>query len=560
MASLSLLIPARQEMFLLRTIQDALANLRGDTEILAVLDGAWADPPIPDDPRVHLIYHPESIGQRAATNEAARISRADFVAKFDAHCAFDEGFDVKLMQPYVDGELGRDVTTIPRMFNLHAFDWMCDGCGHRTYQGPQPTACVQCQGASHHREIVWKPRLNRGTDFARFDNTLHFQYFSSYKHRAAAQGDLADVMCHVGAGWMMRRDRYWELGGMDERHGSWGQMGVEVSCKSWLSGGRQVVNKRTWFSHLFRTQPGFGFPYHMSERQAEAARQYSRKLWLENTWRGQVRPLSWLLEKFWPVPDWTDEDLGKLREKAQSFAPKVAKTPTKGIVFYTDNRLDPVIASAVKTQLLRSLNGHRLVTVSLQPLEFGQNLVLPLERSRLSMFKQILAGLEALDTDIVFLCEHDVVYHPSHFDFTPPRQDVYYYNENVYKVDSRTGQAVFYWTKQVSGLCAYRSLLLDHYRRRVAVVEAQGYDHALGYEPGCHPPPRGLDAYVAERYMSEVPIVDIRHRHNLTQTRWDPSQFRNKATCQGWTLCDEIPGWGRTKDRMGAWLQERIAC
>jgi len=39
-----------------------------------------------------------------------------------------------------------------------------------------------------------------------------------------------------------------ELEGLDERHGFWGQFGTEISCKSWLSGGRQVVNKKTWFA------------------------------------------------------------------------------------------------------------------------------------------------------------------------------------------------------------------------------------------------------------------------------------------------------------------------
>jgi hypothetical protein len=112
------------------------------------------------------------------------------------------------------------------------------------------------------------------------------------------------VMCFVGAAFFMQRSRFWELGGLDEGHGSWGQMGVEISCKSWLSGGRMVVNKKTWFAHLFRTQPGFGFPYEMHYADQERAREYSRDLWLNNKWEGQVLPLSWLVDKFAPVPDW----------------------------------------------------------------------------------------------------------------------------------------------------------------------------------------------------------------------------------------------------------------
>jgi hypothetical protein len=108
----------------------------------------------------------------------------------------------------------------------------------------------------------------------------------------------------------MSRERYWQLDGLDEGHGSWGQMGVEVSCKSWLSGGRMVVNKNTWFSHLFRTQPGFGFPYPMSGAAQDKAREYSREMWrwkdIEqmSKWDKAVRPLKWLIEKFAPVPGW----------------------------------------------------------------------------------------------------------------------------------------------------------------------------------------------------------------------------------------------------------------
>jgi len=105
---------------------------------------------------------------------------------------------------------------------------------------------------------------------------------------------------------MMAADRFWRLGGMDEKHGSWGQMGTEVACKSWLSGGRQVVNRRTWFAHLFRTQPGFKFPYHITDKAINEARDYSQKFWRANAWSLAQRPLEWLTDYFRPVPGWHD--------------------------------------------------------------------------------------------------------------------------------------------------------------------------------------------------------------------------------------------------------------
>jgi hypothetical protein len=232
---------------------------------------------------------------------------------------------------------------------------------------------------------------------------------------------------------------------------------------------------------------------------------------------------------------------------------------TKGLVYYSDNRGDPLILETVRKQLRHVSNGYQLVSAVLAPgvAHFGDiQIVLPLERSRLAMFKQILAGLEALSTDVAFLVEHDCLYTASHFAFDPPRRDRYYYDTNWYRVDAHTGRAVTYLANQVSGLCADRALLLDHYRRRVAQVERDGYDHRLGYEPGNHPPPRGLDAIPAERYRAAEPYIDIRHGCNLTASRWDPAQFRDKSTCTEWQEVDAIPGWGSPKGRFREWLTE----
>lgn len=544
MAELSIIIPARNEMFLRLTIEDILKNMRGDTEVIAVFDGQWAVPGFELDqhPNVSIIYNKTPLGQRGATNQAARLSRAKYVMKLDAHCALDEGFDVKLMQ-----DCEKDWTVIPRMYNLHAFDWVCNvqGCQSRKYQGPTPIECPLCHTkGSMQREIIWKPRLHKMTEFWRFDRALHFQYWGGFKERPESQGDIVDVMTSLGACFFMHREQFWKLGGLDEKHGSWGQFGVEVACKAWLSGGRHVVNKKTWFAHMFRTQGGdFGFPYELSGKAVEQARRHSRDLWENNKWPQAVRPFSWIIDKFAPVPGWEAE---------------AGKPLTKGALYFTDSRIKEELAAPVRQRLQNSLNGHKLVSVSLKPLDFGTNITFPGERGLLTMFRQILAGLEALTTDVVFLCEHDVLYHPSHFEFTPPKKDVYYYNENTYKVDEKTGQAVFYYTKQVSGLCAYRELLVQHYKARIAKCEAEGFTRAMGFEPGCHRPPRGVDSYKAERWMSQSPNVDIRHRQNLTESRWNPSEFRNPGACEGWKLADEIPGWGVTKDRFNLFLQESV--
>jgi hypothetical protein len=226
----------------------------------------------------------------------------------------------------------------------------------------------------------------------------------------------------------------------------------------------------------------------------------------------------------------------------------------KGIIYYTDNRLDEKISEKVQETLNKM--GLPIVSASLKPINFGDNIVLPLERGYLTMFKQILAALEKSNAEIIYFCEHDVLYSKSHFDFTPPRKDIYYYNENTWKVDWETGQALFYYTKQTSGLCANRELLIQHYRERVRRVELEGFSRKMGFEPGTHSPPNGVDHFKAEGYWSDVPNVDIRHKKNLTESRWRQDQFRSQRSCRGWVLADEIPCWGPTKGRFMEFLKE----
>ena len=76
MTALSILIPSRNEQFLARTVQDVIEHMAGDTEVIAVIDGAAAGPPVAAHPRVRVIELAESIGQRAATNLACRESQA----------------------------------------------------------------------------------------------------------------------------------------------------------------------------------------------------------------------------------------------------------------------------------------------------------------------------------------------------------------------------------------------------------------------------------------------------------------------------------------------------
>ena len=521
-------------MFLSKTVEDILSHIEDETEVIIGLDGEWADPPVIDDPRVTIFYVNESIGQRAMTNQLCKLSKAKYVMKVDAHCAFDQGFDRKMIEAMQD-----DWTMVPTMRNLHVFNWVCPD-GHTRYQG-KSGVCTEC-GKETHRDIVWIPKPSPSSNSYCFDPEPHFQYFREYNKRPEGRSGVTESMSLQGSCFMMTRDKYWELNICDEDFGSWGSQGIEVAVKTWLSGGKVMVNQNTWYAHCFRTQGGdFGFPYKLSGNQVDRAKKRARDIFFNDKWPQAVKPLSWLLERFWPVPGWTQADLDKLKKNSEP-----VERPKKGIIYYTDNQLNLRVSHAVQRQLKKI--GLPIVSTSLKPMDFGKNIQVKMERGYLAMFTQILTALENSDAEYIFFCEHDVLYHPSHFEFTPPTKDKFYYNENVWKLNGETGHAVHYRCKQVSGICVDRELAIKHYRKRLEVMAKDGFSMAQGFEPGTHNRAKRIDDLTSESWMSPFPNVDVRHGNNLSKTRWTKEEFRNQKYTEGWTEAEEIPGWGKTKE------------
>ena len=106
---LSIIIPSRKDKYLQKTIDDIRKNAKGDIEIIAILDG-YQD-------KINgatVIQNGNKRGLRDAVNSAVAISHGSHILKCDAHCMFDEGFDIKLLADIEDGWV-----VIPRKYKLY---------------------------------------------------------------------------------------------------------------------------------------------------------------------------------------------------------------------------------------------------------------------------------------------------------------------------------------------------------------------------------------------------------------------------------------------------------
>jgi len=228
----------------------------------------------------------------------------------------------------------------------------------------------------------------------------------------------------------------------------------------------------------------------------------------------------------------------------------------KNVIWYTDNKIRRPISEVCQNQLLKACGDIPIISCSLKPIDFGRNIVLEgRERSYPTMCEQILTALEASTAKYVFFCEHDVLYHPSHFDFTPERDDIYYYNVNNYRWWFGAPTAITYdELTSLSSLCCNRELAIRHYKHRLDLIEQQGLDklrsreprwaRKFGYEPGTKKRKNGGvsdEEHVKRR--SEFPNIDIRHKGTFSAPKITLDSFKHKPETWKELNINDISGW-----------------
>ena len=472
MDRVSLIIPGRCEKYFQQTIDSALENATGDIEIIPVIDGYVPDPPLKiTDNRVKPIFLKKSIGQRAAYNLGVKNSTGKYVMKIDAHAIVSPGFD-EVLKSYCPEK----TTVLPEMRRLDVEKW------------------------------EYKPRGK--THFMYFAMDVFCHYWNDYRKRPEARVEYPEVLTGQGSCWFTTREWNDYIGLLDEALGSWGKVGIEVSLKTWLCGGRQIVNKEAWQAHWFRVGQG-GFPYPMSGRQIGKARDFTWDNFFfkeSGAFPNQVRPFKWLMDKFAPIPSWETYLADEFKAK-------------RVIVYYTDNRIEHSLAEAVRKHLKKVAGPIPIISVSQKPLNFGKNICVGIkERSYKSMYEQMLVGVEAApDDSIIYLCEHDVFYHYSHFVKTPKDGCVYINQNKVYWKD---GYATFCPSppqKAWSMAVGKKDYLVKKFAN-----------------------PDGKGVKVRQfRWKSERPNVDVRHSNNFTNNPKYLQEWLN-----GKKGISNLPGWG----------------
>lgn len=208
----SVIIPARHERFLNKTIDDIKAKFGGEYEIIVTLDGK---PKTELVGGVEYIQNLEPRGMRTAINQAVALATGTYLMKLDAHCMLDKDIDLKLL-----AEHQSNWVQIPRRKRLNAHVWEID-----TNKPEVDYMYINrdFKGVANRWANIDPERKN-----ILIDDTESFQ----------------------GSCYFITRDYFHKLGFLDDKNFSGsGHESQEISIKVRCDGGRIIRNKKTWYAH-----------------------------------------------------------------------------------------------------------------------------------------------------------------------------------------------------------------------------------------------------------------------------------------------------------------------
>lgn len=263
---LSVIIPSYNDPLLQKTIDSILAGskLGTELEIIPVLNGYIPKTPLKEDPRVRPLYIEKNIGMRNGINQGVKASKGYYLMKCDSHCMFADGFDAQIIADIEDNWV-----VIPRRYKLDTDKWII--CEDDT------------RPIDYERLVIDRPDKIGGL-------------YSPSRTKERKDILVDEVMVFQGSCWVMSKKHWDSLGGLSEEgYGTFAQEAIEISLKTWLGGGKVMVNKKTWYAHQHRK---FGRTHKINSEELKAGNKYSRDFWLNNRWEKRVHDLEWLMDRF----------------------------------------------------------------------------------------------------------------------------------------------------------------------------------------------------------------------------------------------------------------------
>lgn len=290
MDKVTVIIPARNEPYLSKTVDDLFEKATSAIEVITILDGYWPVPQLPKHNNLIQLHFGKSKGMRDGINAAVEIASGKYLLKIDAHCMVGEGFD-EALKSHCDSNW----LTVPTRYTLDAENWKrLDKPAIEYLYLTFPFIKHDKFGFGMHG-AKWAASMKK-EDFWKMENDRK-------------DVKIDDIMAFQGSCWFMHKQHFFNIGKLDSKlFYNIYQESQELCMKTWLSGGAVKRNKHTWYAHLHKTREhGQAQKYNMSKRLKIKSEEVSVDYWMNDRWPKATRKIKWFVEHFWPIPGWPED-------------------------------------------------------------------------------------------------------------------------------------------------------------------------------------------------------------------------------------------------------------
>lgn len=211
-------------------------------------------------------------------------------------------------------------------------------------------------------------------------------------------------------------------------------------------------------------------------------------------------------------------------------------------IYYTANLIPENFATNIRRELKKVADEFSvpIISVSQKPIvDFGLNICVgDIGVCNYNVYKQLYEGVKLATTDYVVCCEDDILYSNDHLFYTPPTNDIFYYNINRYNID----KAVFWHRPRVvMSMCiSSRQLMFEAMDERFTKHPTKETPKWRYFsEPGKYERSLGVTIQTREHFETKVPNIIFNHRNNLGGRR---------KIYEAEVRLTEIPYWGEAQE------------
>jgi len=209
------------------------------------------------------------------------------------------------------------------------------------------------------------------------------------------------------------------------------------------------------------------------------------------------------------------------------------------ILFLTINKLPSEWAEYQKDALLLAVGDTPIITMSMEPLNWGQNVIQDKPRSLSNIYWQMLRGARLATTEFIGIAEDDTLYHEEHFCHRPA-SDEFAYNMCHWSLFT-WGQPTYHWRHRHGNysMIAPRKLMIEALEERFDKYPDGTPDDRTGelgrvrVEKYLKLTPRKL-----KEFWTTVAIVNFQHGYSMEEYQ------KRQVKRMGFLRAYDIPYWG----------------